>query len=51
VGNSSAQGEGGGGAGVRATVVGVVEIGDQQTRFLPINGRQSSPEPSPPKSA
>ncbi|HTV04201.1 MAG TPA: spore germination protein GerW family protein [Acidobacteriaceae bacterium] len=41
VGNSSAQGEGGGGgAGVRAIPVGVIEISDQQTRFLPITSRK-----------
>lgn len=37
VGNTSAKGEGGGGGvGVRAIPVGVVEIGEQQTRFVPI---------------
>ena len=41
VGNSSAQGEGGGGgAGVRTVPVGVIEISDQQTRFLPITSRK-----------
>ena len=41
VGNSSAQGEGGGGgAGVRTIPVGVIEISDQQTRFLPITSRK-----------
>jgi uncharacterized spore protein YtfJ len=41
VGNSSAQGEGGGGgAGVRAIPVGVIEISDQQTRFIPISSRK-----------
>lgn len=41
VGNSSAQGEGGGGgAGVRAIPVGVIEISDQQTRFIPITDRK-----------
>lgn len=41
VGNSSAQGEGGGGgAGVRTTPVGVIEISDQQTRFLLITSRK-----------
>ena len=41
VGNSSAQGEGGGGgAGVRAIPVGVVEVSDQQTRFIPITSRK-----------
>ena len=38
VGNSSAQGEGGGGgAAVRAIPVGVIEVTDQQTRFIPIH--------------
>ena len=37
VGDSSARGEGGGGGGgVRAIPVGVIEISDQQTRFVPI---------------
>jgi len=41
VGNSSAQGEGGGGgAGVCAVPVGVIEISDQQTRFIPITSRK-----------
>ena len=41
VGNSSAQGEGGGGgAGVRAIPVGVIEVSDQQTRFIPITSRK-----------
>jgi uncharacterized spore protein YtfJ len=41
VGNSSAQGEGGGGgAGVRTIPVGVIEISDQQTRFIPITSRK-----------
>jgi uncharacterized spore protein YtfJ len=41
VGNSSAQGEGGGGgAGVRTIPVGVIEISDQTTRFLPITSRK-----------
>ena len=41
VGNSSAQGEGGGGgAGVRAVPVGVIEVSDQQTRFVPITSRK-----------
>jgi uncharacterized spore protein YtfJ len=41
VGNSSAQGEGGGGgAGVRAIPVGIVEVSDQQTRFIPITSRK-----------
>jgi uncharacterized spore protein YtfJ len=41
VGQSSAQGEGGGGgAGVRAIPVGVIEVSDQQTRFIPITNRK-----------
>jgi uncharacterized spore protein YtfJ len=41
VGNASAQGEGGGGgAGVRAVPVGVIEVSDQQTRFIPITNRK-----------
>jgi uncharacterized spore protein YtfJ len=41
VGNSSAQGEGGGGgAGVRSIPVGVIEISDQQTRFILITSRK-----------
>jgi uncharacterized spore protein YtfJ len=41
VGDSSARGEGGGGGGgVRAIPVGVVEISDQQTRFVPITDRK-----------
>ncbi|MGA7318788.1 MAG: spore germination protein GerW family protein [Silvibacterium sp.] len=41
VGNSSAQGEGGGGgAGVRTIPVGVIEISDQATRFIPITSRK-----------
>jgi uncharacterized spore protein YtfJ len=40
VGDSSAQGEGGGG-GVRAIPVGVIEISDQQTRFVPITDRKT----------
>ncbi len=41
VGNSRAQGEGGGGgAGVRAVPVGVIEVSDQQTRFVPITSRK-----------
>jgi uncharacterized spore protein YtfJ len=41
VGNSSAQGEGGGGgAGVRTVPVGVIEVSDQQTRFIPITSRK-----------
>ena len=39
VGDSSARGEGGGG-GVRAIPVGVIEISDQQTRFVPITDRK-----------
>jgi uncharacterized spore protein YtfJ len=39
VGTSSAQGEGGGG-GVRAIPVGVIEVSDQQTRFVPIADRK-----------
>ncbi len=41
VGDSSARGEGGGGGGgVRAIPVGVIEISDQQTRFIPITDRK-----------
>ena len=41
VGTSSARGEGGGGCGgVRATPVGVIEVSDQQTRFVPITDRK-----------
>ncbi len=41
VGDTSARGEGGGGGGgVRAIPVGVVEISDQQTRFVPIGDRK-----------
>ena len=41
LGNSSTQGEGGGGGGgVRAIPVGVIEISDQQTRFIPITDRK-----------
>jgi uncharacterized spore protein YtfJ len=41
VGNSSAQGEGGGGgAGVRAVPVGVIEVAEQETRFIPITSRK-----------
>ncbi len=41
VGDSHARGEGGGGGGgVRAVPVGVVEISDQQTRFVPISDRK-----------
>src|ERR1700752_1856645 len=40
VGESNARGEGGGGGGgVRAIPVGVIEISDQQTRFVPITDR------------
>jgi uncharacterized spore protein YtfJ len=39
--DTSARGEGGGGGGgVRAIPVGVVEISDQQTRFVPIHDRK-----------
>ena len=41
VGDSSARGEGGGGGGgVRAIPVGVVEVSDQQTRFVPITNHR-----------
>ena len=41
VGDSSARGEGGGGGGgVRAIPVGVIEISDQETRFVPITDRK-----------
>src|ERR1700686_456966 len=41
VGDSHARGEGGGGGGgVRAIPVGVIEISDQQTRFVPITARK-----------
>jgi uncharacterized spore protein YtfJ len=41
VGDSSARGEGGGGGGaVRAIPVGVIEISDQRTRFVPITDRK-----------
>ncbi len=41
VGDTSARGEGGGGGGgVRAVPVGVIEISDQQTRFVPITDRK-----------
>lgn len=41
VGNTSARGEGGGGGGgARAIPVGVIEIADQQTRFVPITDRK-----------
>jgi uncharacterized spore protein YtfJ len=40
VGNSGTRGEGGGGGGgARAIPVGVVEVSDQQTRFVPITDR------------
>ena len=41
VGNTSARGEGGGGGGgVRVVPVGVIEISDQLTRFVPITDRK-----------
>jgi len=41
VGDTSARGEGGGGGGgVRAIPVGVIEVSDQQTRFVPITDRK-----------
>ena len=41
VGDTSARGEGGGGGGGgRAIPVGVIEISDQQTRFVPIINRK-----------
>src|SRR2546423_14571924 len=41
VGDTSARGEGGGGGGgVRAIPVGVIEISDQQNRFVPITDRK-----------
>ena len=41
VGDSSARGEGGGGGGgVRAVPVGVIEVCEQQTRFVPISDRK-----------
>src|ERR1700680_374820 len=41
VGDTSARGEGGaGGGGVRAIPVGVIEMSDQQTRFVPITDRK-----------
>lgn len=41
VGDSSTRGEGGGGgAGVCAIPVGVIEVSDQQTRFIPITNRK-----------
>lgn len=39
--DSKAQGEGGGGGGgARAIPIGVIEISDQQTRFIPISDRK-----------
>jgi uncharacterized spore protein YtfJ len=41
VGDSSARGDGGGGGGgVRAIPVGVIEVSNQQTRFVPITNRK-----------
>ncbi len=41
VGDTSARGEGGGGGGgLRAIPVGVIEISNQQTRFIPISDRK-----------
>ena len=40
VGDASARGEGGGGGGVRAVPVGVIEVSEQQTRFVPITDRK-----------
>jgi uncharacterized spore protein YtfJ len=41
VGNSGTRGEGGGGGGgARAIPVGIVEVSDQQTRFVPISDRK-----------
>jgi len=41
VGDTSARGEGGGGGGgVRAIPVGVIEVSNQQTRFVPISDRK-----------
>ena len=41
IGDTRARGEGGGGGGgARATPVGVIEISDQQTRFVPITDRK-----------
>lgn len=41
VGNSGTRGEGGGGGGgARAIPVGVVEVSNQQTRFVPISDRR-----------
>ena len=40
-GDTGARGEGGGGGGgVRAVPVGVIEVSDQQTRFVPITDRK-----------
>lgn len=41
VGNSGTRGEGdGGGGGARAIPVGVVEVSNQQTRFVPVSDRR-----------
>jgi uncharacterized spore protein YtfJ len=41
IGTSSARGEGGGGGGGARTIpVGVIEVSDQQTRFVPITDRK-----------
>jgi uncharacterized spore protein YtfJ len=41
VGDASARGEGGGGGGlVRAIPVGIIEMSDQQTKFVPITDRK-----------
>jgi uncharacterized spore protein YtfJ len=41
VGDTTAKGEGGGGAGgVRAVPIGVIEVSDQPTRFIPITDRK-----------
>lgn len=41
VGDTRARGEGGGGGGgARAIPVGVIEVSDQQTRFVPITNRK-----------
>ncbi|MCU1298159.1 MAG: hypothetical protein JWO91_2437, partial [Acidobacteriaceae bacterium] len=41
VGDTSARGEGGGGGGgARATPVGVIEVSNQRTRFVPISDRR-----------
>ena len=41
VGDTSARGEGGGGGGgIRAIPVGVIEVSDQQARFVPITDRK-----------